>query len=958
MDLAIDRQFIGWKEPALPTAAEFLIAHYRRGSDLDLGQVVIVVPGARAGRRLLELFVLLAEERALNLTPPTLTTEGALPEFLYLPKRPFASELVQQLAWSRALQQVSSATLKAVVPHPPVASDTVRWLELGQMLQNLHRELAADGLDFNDVAERGGQLAEFAEQDRWLALAEIQRAYLRQLDALDLWDIQTARLEAIRRQEPRTDCDIYLLGTVDLNQALRQMLDLVAARVTVLLPAPKDMADRFDAHGCLDAARWLAAALPIRDEQLLRVDGPADQAEAAANWLREVGARYSSDQIVLGLPDESLAPQLERQLTQRGVRTRWVEGRKITESPPYRLLMAAGDYVSRGRFADLAALVRHPDLEAWLLGLAAIKDGLREQCIVEFHHAADLLTALDLFQGRHLPARLDSQWWQSPESKKNWPALVALSTELDQLLEPLQCEKQPLSYWPAVIAKLLQTIYEGRTVDRNRPLDRYLIEAGERIQGGLDTLLGAPPELEPTVDLATALQLALAPLRQQALPPPPDPEAIEFLGWLELALDDAPALAVTSFNEGFVPKSLNADAFLPNRLRTQLGILNNDRRYARDAYALSVLLASKQELKLIVGRRSAEGDPRTPSRLIFATDVEQAAARALTFFSALSESAPRRNLLAQGPPRDRSAFRLPTLPPLKEPITSLSVSQFKDYLACPYRFYLKNVLHLEAVSDEGAELDPRLFGTLIHEVLGAFGQADPVKFSQEPAAIRKFLDEQLEQAAQRQFHRDGSRAAVKMQVEQARRRLAAFAEWQAARSRDGWRIVHVENPDEKLLAPFPVDGRPFSVRGRIDRIDMHAETKQICVLDYKTGDKATSPLAAHFHNSSESWLDLQLPLYRHLVGQVKLRDDANRSLPPQLGYIQLPRNLAQVGVALAEWSQEELAAADEAARNVVRGVWSGDFTLAGTPKYEDDFSAICLDRAMAPPVADETGDFE
>ena len=104
-------------------------------------------------------------------------------------------------------------------------------------------------------------------------------------------------------------------------------------------------------------------------------------------------------------------------------------------------------------------------------------------------------------------------------------------------------------------------------------------------------------------------------------------EAVELLGWLELPTDTAPAVIVTSLNEGFVPKSLNSDLFLPNSLRRRLQINDNQRRYARDAYALSVLLASRDEVQLIVGRRDADGNPLFPSRLLFAAD-EQTIAQA------------------------------------------------------------------------------------------------------------------------------------------------------------------------------------------------------------------------------------------------------------------------------------------------------------------------------------------
>ena len=56
------------------------------------------------------------------------------------------------------------------------------------------------------------------------------------------------------------------------------------------------------------------------------------------------------------------------------------------------------------------------------------------------------------------------------------------------------------------------------------------------------------------------------------VPPDVADDAVELLGWLELPLDDTPAAIITSFNEGFVPTSLNSDLFLPNELRRRLGL--------------------------------------------------------------------------------------------------------------------------------------------------------------------------------------------------------------------------------------------------------------------------------------------------------------------------------------------------------------------------------------------------
>ena len=56
----------------------------------------------------------------------------------------------------------------------------------------------------------------------------MQQDYLRLLDDLQLWDRQTARLYAIDYSLCRTDKEILLIGTTDMNVAMRLMLDQVA----------------------------------------------------------------------------------------------------------------------------------------------------------------------------------------------------------------------------------------------------------------------------------------------------------------------------------------------------------------------------------------------------------------------------------------------------------------------------------------------------------------------------------------------------------------------------------------------------------------------------------------------------------------------------------------------------------------------------------------------------------
>ncbi len=140
----------------------------------------------------------------------------------------------------------------------------------------------------------------------------------------------------------------------------------------------------------------------------------------------------------------------------------------------------------------------------------------------------------------------------------------------------------------------------------------------------------------------------------ERLPPPALAEAVEVLGWLELPLDDAAGLIVTGLNEGFVPSVGSADLFLPDRLRKALGLMDNDRRYARDNYALNLLAASRR-LWLIAGRRGMDREPLVPSRLLFACEDVEMAQRARQYFRSGAPGAATRGSgrFAAGGPSDQ-----------------------------------------------------------------------------------------------------------------------------------------------------------------------------------------------------------------------------------------------------------------------------------------------------------------
>jgi hypothetical protein len=940
----------------LPEAARRLAARYREGPTLDLGAIIVVVPVKRAGRRLQELLAFLAEDEGLLFTPPNVVTEGELPEMLYTPKRPFSSDLVQALAWAQALRDLPAEHLDSLVPHRPAAADALRWLQLGKVLRQLHVELAADGLDFADVQRDGPKLAGFSEQKRWAALAAVQEAYLRLLDKQELWDMQTARLKAIQFREIRTDCDIILLSMVDLNKTLRQMLDQITVRLTAYIVAPENLADRFDGHGCLAASAWRDVLVPLRDEQLCQVDGPEEQADAVLGWLAQMAGRFRSDEVAIGVPDPLLVPHLQRQLEQCATKGRWVEGVRLADTGPYRLLAVAVRFAGGQRYDDLAALMRHPDLEDWLHSALARQAPPRLNALGSSSLAADVREAamslpaqLDRFYTRHLPSRVSSS--EGLQECRDWPGLGPALQQIEEWLREAS-GTYPLRSWGNIFGRILAYVYGGRTLDLDTSADEVLHRTIRRILEECDRLNSLPEALDTApLSAADAFQVALGPLAQESLPPAADAGAVEILGWLELPLDDSRALVVTSFNEGFVPTSTGTDGFLPDCLRRELGLLHNERRYARDAYATSVLCQSREELLMLFARRNTNREPLEPSRLFFACPDDVLVRRAREYFAAPKVPAARRRLLLapEGPISDESGFKVPEPTKVGDNVKRIPVTRFKAYLACPYRYFLRHVRKLEAVTDAARELDGGAFGTMLHRVLARFGR-DPAgpRHSDRERDLFDFLADQLGSLANGAFGGDRRRPAIALQVEQARQRLRAFASCQADLFRAGWRIIYAEDEEHELAANFPVDGEAIELVGRIDRIDFHEATQKVRILDYKTADAAHTP--DRTHRKGNDWTDLQLPLYRHLWPHARLNVPDGCTV--ELGYFNLPEQLDETKVAVANWNDETLAGADNLARKVIRSLCAQAFwpPTRRAPDYSEDFAAICLDNVISGPV--------
>ncbi|MEZ6033931.1 MAG: PD-(D/E)XK nuclease family protein [Planctomycetaceae bacterium] len=985
--MEIKRHFLDWNKPALTAAADYLIGRYAFGDQLDLSKVILVFPGRRAARRMLELLVQRGGSKWPALVPPRMVTFQQFPELLYPQQQKLADDLTQLLVWRKALYAVRPQEIRAALPNRPDESSVSSWLALCESLRSQHNELAAEGMEFDEVHLKLVELGHSEEAERWKALRRIQSEYLMQMDELNLWDRQAARLVAVEMNECRIDKDIVLIGTVDMNRIIRQMLDQVADRVTAIIHAPESEADAFDNYGCVRPEAWETRRLDIPLENTRITDAPLQQAQLAMLELDSFDGHFRADDITIGVADDSMVATLIQAMADAGIAGQWPIGMQLRESRPFQLLSAMALHVASARddmppdFATLADFVRHPDVYEWigehlnqnlnddeaftrrqawlneldqyraehlqltpgvLLGTAPRRTIVAEVCrAVEFLLRCLIPSASEAETARSAVGRA------APAGKGKKISRQRTFEDLEEAAEASltrQLEKKRLlSEWADGAVRILATIYRDRDLHADSEADRGIVACVTRLQELNEQLRRIPASVLPECTASQALQLLLRQIGDASIPPEANDQAIELLGWLELPLDDSPVLVLTGFNEGRIPESINADAFMPNSLRTRLELTDNRRRYARDAYALTAVMHSRRRVVLIAGRTDVKGNPLAPSRLWFAADPKSLTERVRRFYDPdfVSES----NRVPAEPSATDSEIMLPrhsgfsVPPPSSVPSApvEIPVTSFRDYLSCPYRYFLSRELRLQMVEDDVRELDARAFGSLMHEVLNQFGQS-AVRDAFDDEVIQHFLLEALHKAALGHFGRIRS-ATVSVQLKMIESRLTAFAKWQAANCRDGWRIYQTEKKYE--CEDFrDIHDRKVKLVGRVDRIDKHVQTGQYRVLDYKTSETALPPKSTH--RSKDEWIDLQLPLYRLLVRSEGITTNV------ELGYIQLPGDLSKIGEAIADWTDTELAEAETLARHIAADIIDLKITnvLPSGDRGSSEFSRILQDTVI------------
>lgn len=303
---------------------------------------------------------------------------------------------------------------------------------------------------------------------------------------------------------------------------------------------------------------------------------------------------------------------------------------------------------------------------------------------------------------------------------------------------------------------------------------------------------------------------------------------LKILGALEARLVSADRLILAGLEEGVWPRPPPVDPFLSRPMRQALKLPPPERRIGLAAHDFAQAASAPETVLVTCERR--DGQPAVKSRWMW---------RLETLVKGAGGEIPRRRdveawaraLDAPVDPRPetlRPAERPRPRPPLEVRPRRLPVTRVETWVRDPYAVYARHILRLRPLDRPDAALDASRRGTAIHKAfqrLADLAQRDPAS-----ADAERFSAFVLDALGEEGF----SDAALTRERILAGRLGVWAADFEARRGGEADELL----VEEEGVLEFLVDGRPFTLTAKADRIERIGRLGR--VVDFKTGQPPTA----------------------------------------------------------------------------------------------------------------------
>ena len=421
---------------------------------------------------------------------------------------------------------------------------------------------------------------------------------------------------------------------------------------------------------------------------------------------------------------------------------------------------------------------------------------------------------------------------------------------------------------------------------------------------------------------------------------------IQVLGIIESRGLSFEKLYVLGLSAGSLPRPVRPLPFLDvwERHRVQGATAESQFRFAQEAFRH--LLACAPDVTLIRPEEES-AEPLAPSVFWFQT-VNEETHHVIDLWNVPDAVWARAVWLQQS----KKGLESPVIfPPTDAPVEghllpkTVSVSRLSTAFVCPFRFYAETILKVFQLDELIIGISPLDRGNRLHKVLALFTRKchdEGLAGKTDRAAMMTLLNACSEEALvssdcgeARHTGRDAldqhswTMERLRWMGDKKSEVPGLLTQWldlELQRLDEGWRWLCEESSFDGLTFP----GWPFSITGRIDRIDYHKD-KGFMLWDYKSGEHPTG------HAVIEYLIDPQIPAYVQAAKENRVTE-VQKELGPNVrisgGYITLKTPSAITHKELAptkgSWDQV-LKRWEEAVAHLGNVLASGQFRAEPYP---------------------------
>ncbi len=394
---------------------------------------------------------------------------------------------------------------------------------------------------------------------------------------------------------------------------------------------------------------------------------------------------------------------------------------------------------------------------------------------------------------------------------------------------------------PEEIAGYLLTVLEiitGGGGDDEKPVPALELEFIYRIYTRIKRLKDILSRLELKFGLPIFLRLFHKFLQRTRIPFTGEPLAgIQVMGVLETRVLDFERVILLSMNEGSFPRTGTSNSFIPHNLRLGFQLPTIEYQDAVYAYYFYRLIHRPKSIHLLYNNKAEGLTTGEKSRYIYQLKYDKNFNISEMSVGFDVQSSPAGPLWADKSPA--------VMEKLYEYCTSkggsryLSPSALNSFIDCPLQFYFGYIAGIREPDEIQEEIDPALFGTLLHEsVRKIYAELkNPVEAAhldeilKNPDQIRKAIDESFQEILFRNSEKGPEgrnrviREIIYTYVEKVIEQDKAYSPLKIHSLEEAYSMEFLLGKEEAELT--------IKVGGKIDRIDLIGKAYR--VIDYKTG---------------------------------------------------------------------------------------------------------------------------